>query len=107
VIRAAAAEDIRSWSTIAKVSGEHCVARIRRRPQNTFLVTIIVTGASTFLVAFIPSFATVGWAAPVVLVTLRLLQGLALGDEYGGAARAAVPALACDPAPAGLFLGIV
>jgi len=52
----------------------------------TFLVTIVVMGASTFLVAFIPSFTTVGWAAPVVLVTLRLLQGLALGGEYGGAA---------------------
>jgi MFS family permease len=52
----------------------------------TFLVTIIVMGASTFLVGFIPSFTSVGWAAPVVLVTLRLLQGLALGGEYGGAA---------------------
>jgi MFS family permease len=63
----------------------------------TFLVTIMVMGASTFAVGLLPTFATVelpglgtvggiGWAAPVLLVTLRLLQGLALGGEYGGAA---------------------
>jgi MFS family permease len=52
----------------------------------TFLVTITVMGASTFLVGLLPTYATIGWAAPVVLVLLRLLQGLALGGEYGGAA---------------------
>jgi MFS family permease len=52
----------------------------------TFLVTIVVMGASTFLVGLLPTFAAIGWAAPVLLVTLRLCQGLALGGEYGGAA---------------------
>src|ERR1051325_5892529 len=52
----------------------------------TFLVTIVVMGASTFLVGLLPTFAAIGWAAPVMLVTLRLCQGLALGGEYGGAA---------------------
>ncbi|HKQ29933.1 MAG TPA: MFS transporter, partial [Burkholderiales bacterium] len=52
----------------------------------TFLITIVVMGASTFAVGLLPTFATIGWAAPVLLVTLRLLQGLALGGEYGGAA---------------------
>lgn len=52
----------------------------------TFLVTILVMGASTFLVGVLPTFATVGWLAPLLLVVLRLLQGLALGGEYGGAA---------------------
>jgi MFS family permease len=52
----------------------------------TFLVTILVMGASTFAVGLLPTFASIGWAAPVLLVTLRLLQGLALGGEYGGAA---------------------
>src|SRR5947199_2174712 len=52
----------------------------------TFLVTIIFMGASTFLVGLLPTFKTIGWAAPVLLVTLRLVQGLALGGEYGGAA---------------------
>jgi MFS family permease len=52
----------------------------------TFLVTIVVMGSSTFLVGLLPTFASVGWAAPVLMVTLRLLQGLALGGEYGGAA---------------------
>ena len=52
----------------------------------TFLVTITVMGASTFFVGLLPSFATIGWLAPVLLVLLRLLQGLALGGEYGGAA---------------------
>src|SRR6202162_4767221 len=52
----------------------------------TFLVTIIVMGTSTFLVGLLPTFATVGWLAPILLVSLRLLQGLALGGEYGGAA---------------------
>src|SRR5438045_4817218 len=52
----------------------------------TFLVTIMVMGLATFAVGLLPTFATVGWLAPVLLVTLRLLQGLALGGEYGGAA---------------------
>ena len=52
----------------------------------TFLVTIIVMGASTFAVGLLPTFPTIGWAAPFLMVTLRLLQGLALGGEYGGAA---------------------
>jgi hypothetical protein len=52
----------------------------------TFLVTITVMGASTFLVGLLPSFAAIGWVAPTLLVLLRLLQGLALGGEYGGAA---------------------
>lgn len=52
----------------------------------TFLITIVCMGAATFAVGLLPTFASIGWAAPVILVTLRLLQGLALGGEYGGAA---------------------
>src|SRR6187551_3231140 len=52
----------------------------------TFLVTIVVMGTATFLVGLLPTFAQIGWLAPVLLVTLRLCQGLALGGEYGGAA---------------------
>src|SRR5437879_13395343 len=52
----------------------------------TFLVTIVCMGASTFAVGLLPTFASVGWIAPVLLVLLRLVQGLALGGEYGGAA---------------------
>ncbi len=52
----------------------------------TFLVTMMVMGISTFVVGLLPTFATIGWLAPVLLVSLRLLQGLALGGEYGGAA---------------------
>ncbi len=52
----------------------------------TFLVTMMVMGIATFLVGLLPTFATIGWLAPVLLVGLRLLQGLALGGEYGGAA---------------------
>jgi MFS family permease len=52
----------------------------------TFLVTIVVMGISTVLVGFLPSYASIGFAAPVILVALRLAQGLALGGEYGGAA---------------------
>jgi hypothetical protein len=54
--------------------------------KNTFLVTMGIMGLSTFLVGVLPSYASVGVAAPVALVLLRLLQGLALGGEYGGAA---------------------
>src|SRR5499426_4368590 len=52
----------------------------------TFLITIVVMGGSTVAVGLLPSFASIGWTAPVLLVTLRLCQGLALGGEYGGAA---------------------
>src|SRR6476661_3179859 len=52
----------------------------------TFLVTIIVMGASTAAVGLLPTYASIGWGAPVLLVLLRLVQGLALGGEYGGAA---------------------
>jgi MFS family permease len=54
--------------------------------KNTFLVTMAIMGLSTFIVGLLPSYASIGVAAPVLLVTLRLLQGLALGGEYGGAA---------------------
>src|SRR2546421_9783371 len=51
----------------------------------TFLVTIVVMGGSTFAVGLLPTFATIGWLAPILLVTLRLLQGLPPGGEYGRA----------------------
>jgi MFS family permease len=52
----------------------------------TFLVTILIMGVSTFMVGLLPSYETIGWIAPVTLLILRMLQGLALGGEYGGAA---------------------
>ncbi|MBY5566580.1 MHS family MFS transporter [Rhizobium leguminosarum] len=52
----------------------------------TFLMTIMIMGLSTFLVGILPGAATIGIAAPIILIALRLLQGLALGGEYGGAA---------------------
>ncbi|HCX83435.1 MAG: MFS transporter [Curvibacter sp. RIFCSPHIGHO2_12_FULL_63_18] len=52
----------------------------------TFLVTILIMGLSTFIVGILPNYATIGVAAPVILIALRMLQGLALGGEYGGAA---------------------
>jgi len=52
----------------------------------TFLITIVIMGTSTFLVGVLPNYASVGVAAPIALIALRLLQGLALGGEYGGAA---------------------
>ncbi len=52
----------------------------------TFLVTMLVMGFATFAVGLLPTFASIGWFAPLLLVSLRLLQGLALGGEYGGAA---------------------
>ncbi|GJE49651.1 Sialic acid transporter NanT [Methylobacterium tardum] len=52
----------------------------------TFLVTILIMGLSTFIVGILPNAATIGIAAPIILIVLRLAQGLALGGEYGGAA---------------------
>ncbi|MGF6595024.1 MFS transporter [Pseudomonas sp. 2835] len=52
----------------------------------TFLITIVIMGISTAVVGLLPDYATIGVAAPIILITLRLLQGLALGGEYGGAA---------------------
>ena len=52
----------------------------------TFLITIVIMGSSTFLVGLLPSYEQIGWIAPVILIALRMLQGLALGGEYGGAA---------------------
>ncbi|KES22764.1 MULTISPECIES: MFS transporter [Pseudomonas] len=52
----------------------------------TFLATILLMGLSTFCVGLLPSYASIGVAAPIILIALRLLQGLALGGEYGGAA---------------------
>jgi MFS family permease len=52
----------------------------------TFLITIVIMGISTAFVGMLPSYASIGVAAPIILVALRLLQGLALGGEYGGAA---------------------
>jgi MFS family permease len=54
--------------------------------KHTFLITIVIMGSATALVGMLPSYATAGVIAPVALITLRLLQGLALGGEYGGAA---------------------
>jgi MFS family permease len=52
----------------------------------TFLITILIMGLSTFIVGLLPSYESIGIAAPIILIALRLLQGLALGGEYGGAA---------------------
>ena len=52
----------------------------------TFLVTIVIMGLSTFIVGILPNYASIGVAAPIILIGLRMLQGLALGGEYGGAA---------------------
>ena len=54
--------------------------------KNTFLVTMLLMGASTFAVGLLPSYEEIGVLAPILLIVLRLLQGLALGGEYGGAA---------------------
>ncbi len=62
----------------------------------TFLITILIMGASTFIVGLLPGYAAIGIAAPIVLVALRILQGLALGGEYGGAAT-----YVAEHAPAG------
>src|ERR1700753_1842249 len=55
-------------------------------PEYTLLVTLLIMGLSTFIVGLLPNAATIGFAAPVILIGLRLAQGLALGGEYGGAA---------------------
>nr|WP_313633351.1 MFS transporter [Brevundimonas naejangsanensis] len=54
--------------------------------KNTFLVTMLLMGVSTFVVGLLPPYAAIGIAAPIILVLMRLIQGLALGGEYGGAA---------------------
>jgi MFS family permease len=62
----------------------------------TFLVTLVLMGGATFLIGCIPDYATIGWFAPIAILILRLLQGLALGGEYGGAAT-----YVAEHAPAG------
>jgi MFS family permease len=62
----------------------------------TFLVTIVIMGLATFFVGLLPSYESIGVAAPIVLIALRMLQGLALGGEYGGAAT-----YVAEHAPAG------
>jgi len=62
----------------------------------TFLVTILIMGGATFIVGCLPNYASIGVAAPVILISLRMLQGLALGGEYGGAAT-----YVAEHAPAG------
>ena len=52
----------------------------------TFLLTLVLMGGSTFLIGLIPSYASIGYTAPILVLILRLIQGLALGGEYGGAA---------------------
>jgi MFS family permease len=84
----------------------------------TFLVTILIMGLSTFIVGILPGYAAIGAAAPVILIALRLMQGLALGGEYGGAAtyvaehaphgkRGAYTAWIQTTATLGLFLSLI
>ncbi len=84
----------------------------------TFLVTILIMGLSTFIVGILPTYASIGVAAPIILIVLRLLQGLALGGEYGGAAtyvaehaphgkRGAYTAWIQTTATLGLFLSLI
>ncbi len=73
--------------------------------KNTFLVTMAIMGLSTFCVGLLPSYATAGVAAPILLVLLRLLQGLALGGEYGGAAT--YVAEHAPPRKRGLFTSFI
>ena len=84
----------------------------------TFMITILIMGVSTFLVGVLPSHQQIGIAAPIILVTLRILQGLALGGEYGGAAtyvaehaphgkRGLFTAFIQTTATIGLFLSIL
>ena len=84
----------------------------------TFLVTILIMGLSTFVVGLLPNYASIGVAAPVILIVLRMLQGLALGGEYGGAAtyvaehaphgkRGAYTSWIQTTATLGLFLSLI
>ena len=84
----------------------------------TFLVTILIMGGATFIVGILPNYASIGVAAPVILIVLRMLQGLALGGEYGGAAtyvaehaphgkRGAYTAWIQTTATLGLFLSLM
>ena len=84
----------------------------------TFLLTILIMGLSTFIVGVLPSYASIGVAAPIILIGLRMLQGLALGGEYGGAAtyvaehspqgkRGAYTSWIQTTATLGLFLSII
>jgi len=84
----------------------------------TFLITILIMGGSTFIVGLLPGYASLGIASPVILISLRILQGLALGGEYGGAAtyvaehasqnkRGAVTAWIQTTATLGLFLSLL
>jgi MFS family permease len=84
----------------------------------TFLITILLMGGATFIVGLLPSYETIGVAAPVILIALRMLQGLALGGEYGGAAtyvaehaphgkRGAYTAWIQTTATLGLFLSLL
>jgi len=84
----------------------------------TFLVTILIMGLSTFIVGILPTYASIGVAAPIILIGLRMLQGLALGGEYGGAAtyvaehaphgkRGAFTSWIQTTATLGLFLSLI
>jgi MFS family permease len=84
----------------------------------TFLITILLMGLATFIVGVLPNYASIGVAAPVILISLRMLQGLALGGEYGGAAtyvaehaphgrRGAYTAWIQTTATLGLFLSLM
>ncbi|EJL92033.1 arabinose efflux permease family protein [Herbaspirillum sp. CF444] len=84
----------------------------------TFLMTILIMGASTFIVGILPNYNSIGIAAPIILISLRILQGLALGGEYGGAAtyvaehapdhkRGAFTAWIQTTATLGLFLSLL
>jgi MFS family permease len=84
----------------------------------TFLVTILLMGASTFIVGILPSYESIGLAAPIILIVLRMMQGLALGGEYGGAAtyvaehapmgkRGAYTSWIQTTATLGLFLSLI
>ncbi len=84
----------------------------------TFLVTILIMGISTFIVGLLPNYASIGITAPIILISLRILQGLALGGEYGGAAtyvaehaphgkRGAFTAWIQTTATLGLFLSLM
>ncbi|MDB5850871.1 MAG: transporter [Rhodoferax sp.] len=84
----------------------------------TFLVTILIMGLSTFIVGLLPNYGSIGVAAPIILIALRMLQGLALGGEYGGAAtyvaehaprnkRGAYTSWIQTTATLGLFLSLI